>query len=306
MKRVNLIDYFDLSELLSRAKTACLRDNAKAGYIYFATHSLREKLGAFIADDNGFNTCKHTARELASEIDVWTNANVMGGGSPPELDVDKFDGELRRWTYDGIATKVDHFRNVFTAECQEVEVYSVGQISIYRTNSLVSKGSHRIPPQYRDIIPPEALEEFDNAGRCLAFDLPTACGFHSLRSVELTILSYLKAFGADTKSLKTWHDYVKAVETMNVNGRKASEKVARMLDRMRDLDRNPLMHPRDTLDATQADMLFSLSAITTGEMARDMKLREEEERQKAGTNALARAVARQRPPKMDDAEKQDG
>jgi hypothetical protein len=89
-------------------------------------------------------------------------------------------------------------------------------------------------------------KHIDSAGKCLAFDLPTACGFHAVRGVELMILKYLKAFGTETRDLKTWFDYVKAVSEAEADGRKPSKKVAQMLDRMRDLDRNPLMHPRDT------------------------------------------------------------
>jgi hypothetical protein len=147
------------------------------------------------------------------------------------------------------------------------------------------------------------MSEFDSAGKCLAFDLATACGFHSLRAVELMILRYLRAFDAKTDNLKTWFDYVKAVEEAECEGRKPSRKVAQMLDRMRDLDRNPLMHPRDTLDVTQADMLFSLAAITVVEMARDMRQRENELALKAGTNALVSAIAKPRPVKRRDAEK---
>jgi hypothetical protein len=53
------------------------------------------------------------------------------------------------------------------------------------------------------------------------------------------------------------------------------------------------MHPEDTLDTTQAEMLFSLSAITTGEMVRDMKQRQAETAQQVRPNALA-AIAGQK------------
>jgi hypothetical protein len=88
------------------------------------------------------------------------------------------------------------------------------------------------------------------------------------------ILEYLKKFGAKTEGLRTWNDYVQAVEKMTDDGakdKKPSKKVAAMVDRMRELDRNPLMHPRDTLDTTAADLLLTLSAVTATEMARELK-----------------------------------
>ena len=44
-----------------------------------------------------------------------------------------------------------------------------------------------------------------------------------------------------------------------------------MIDRMRELDRNPLMHPSDTLDEMSADGLFKLGIITITELAKDMR-----------------------------------
>jgi hypothetical protein len=44
-----------------------------------------------------------------------------------------------------------------------------------------------------------------------------------------------------------------------------------MIDRMRELDRNPLMHPSDTLDEMAADSLFKLGVITITELAKDMR-----------------------------------
>lgn len=84
---------------------------------------------------------------------------------------------------------------------------------------------------------------------------------------------YLKSFGIGSKK-RTWNDYIKALTRlteMPKTGAKPAPKVAAMLDRMRELERNPLMHPRDTLDAVQADMLFKLCAITVVEIAKDMK-----------------------------------
>ncbi|MDA7948077.1 MAG: hypothetical protein MPJ78_11455 [Hyphomicrobiaceae bacterium] len=275
VKRVNLIDYFDLADGLSRAKNICSRNEVtKAGHIYFSMVGLLNPLDAFIDEDNGFNTTKHVARELAGKIRGWINEYVMDDSSPPQIDIEKFDVELPSYQFSPIADKVDHFKSVFTAECRDVEIYSVGQISIYRTSSLVSNASHRIPEECRSSIPDDTMKEFDSAGKCLAFDLPTACGFHALRGLELVILKYLSEFGVKSGKLKTWNDYVKAVQNLidNEDGSvKPSSKVAAMIDRMRDLDRNPLMHPHDTLDATQSDLLFNLAAITTVEMARDME-----------------------------------
>ncbi len=270
MKRVNLLEYFELAEMLSIAKRAATQEKANAGSIYFATFRLPPKLLTFAQDDNGFSACKHVANELANSISAWGREHLYNDKG--EFAVEKFDQELFSYQYSDIGTKIESFRHVFEAESRDVDVYSVGQISIYKTSALVSGASEAIPKEARGVLPQEAMSEFDNAGRCLAFDLPTACGFHALRGMELVMDCYLNSYGQKTGGFKTWNDYIKAATDVkhDATGRKPSDKVTAMLDRMRSLDRNPLMHPRDTLDLSSADMLFRLSTITAVEMAKDM------------------------------------
>jgi hypothetical protein len=278
VKRVNLLEYFTLAESLKEAKTATSAETSKGGYLYFAFIGLPAQLRAFVIDDNGFVTCKHVASELATEIDTWISRCLMEdttNNSVPE----RFSKDFQSWEYSNIGRKIDAFRHVFEAECHDVDVYSVGQVSIYKTSTLVASGSGILPLEVREMVPQEALLEFDDAGRCLAFDLPTACGFHALRGLEIVIDCYLKAFDVSTEKIKTWNDYIVAAKKLTDDKtaiKRPSSKVAAMLDRMRELDRNPLMHPRDTLDAVSANMLFNLTAITAVEMVKDMKATNEE------------------------------
>ncbi|WP_139275996.1 hypothetical protein [Pararhizobium antarcticum] len=270
MKRVNLLEYFELAEALAKARQATSVDTSKGGSIYISLWALPPKLSAFIAEDNGFGTCKHAAADLAGTISSWISANVMPNDT---FSPDLFEKDFSSWQYSEIPRKIDSFRSVFEAESHDVDVYSVGQIAIYKTQALVSNASHVIPDEIRSEMPEEAIKEFDDAGRCLAFDLPTACGFHALRATELVIDAYLKDFGV-TKSMKSWNDFIKAVQDLieaKNKEPKPSQKVGAMLDRMRSLDRNPLMHPRDALDAVGANHLFSLSAITVAEMIKDAR-----------------------------------
>ncbi|NGO63370.1 hypothetical protein G6N76_06760 [Rhizobium daejeonense] len=270
MIRVNLIDYFELGEYLQTMQKSLSVEKSMAGEVLFAIWLIPPKLEKFISDDNGFETCKRVAGELLSAINEWIPANVMVNG---QYSSEKMNIELYSYQWNAMLKKLGSFRSVFEAECNDVDVYSVGQIAIYRTRDLVANASKAIPAEFRADMSREALKEFDDAGRCLAFDLPTACGFHALRGTELVMDDYLRAYGV-TKKLFTWNEYIKAAEEL-ANGKginpKPSRKVTAMLDRMRSLDRNPLMHPRDELDAASAGQLFSLTAITVAEMVKDMR-----------------------------------
>lgn len=271
MRRVNLIDYFSLAEVLLNARRAVAAERATAGNVYFGLVGLPAKLRAFAVDKNGFVASKHVAEELADLAEKWILENLDGGSFPsPE----KLSEEMFSWQYSHLRYKIDSFRNVFEAECRSVDVYTVGALSLYKTSELVGAGSKILPEEVRRVIPGAAITEFDDAGRCLAFGLYTACGFHSLRGLELVIEAYLRAFGVSS-ALKSWNDYVQAAKKLADDtsaDKRPSSKVAAMIDRMRELDRNPLMHPRDALDEVGADMLFRLSAITTVEIVKDAKL----------------------------------
>ncbi|OOC51190.1 MULTISPECIES: hypothetical protein [Brucella] len=269
MKRVNLLDYMKLSDTMADATRALALDNTKHGYLYFTFDNLMRTLVAFLEDDNGFDTSKIVAKELYELLTDWQQSHHSNG-----IDADKFGQEVHSWEYHHISMRLNAFKHVLEAECRQVDVYSVGQVSIYKTSSLVSNGSKFIPASSYEFLPMEAKKEFDDAGRCLAFDLPTAAGFHALRGLELAIHKYLEGFGKTTESLKNWGAYVKAVQDLaddDTTAVRPSRKVAAMLDRIRALDRNPLMHPQDTLDQDSADMLFRLVAVTVYEMAKDAK-----------------------------------
>lgn len=266
MKRVDLVEYFELGEALQTARRATGMSATRVGSIYVNTYQLPHLLRRFIEDDNGFSASKRVATELITTLSDWRREYVDNGGD------DAFDKELNSWQFSSINSKIEVLKNVFQAESRDVDVYSVSQISIYKTSELVSNGAGVIPPEIQRHVPAAALGEFNNAGKCLAFDLPTACGFHSLRALELVMHEYLTSFGVKTTTMRSWNDYIKAAQKLIADEKikcKPSSKVAAMLDRMRELDRNPLMHPRDTLDIVSADMLFRLCAITVVEIARD-------------------------------------
>ena len=272
MKRVNLLTYSALGEHLHKARAAFSSEKTKGSRLYFSCVALPDMLRRFVAEDNGFHTSKHAATDVATAIDAWVLKSIFDGKADNFVSA-SFDKEFEGWQIKTVLSSIDYFKNVFTAECRDVEIYSVDQVSIYKTSTLVSSGSDKIPSEVRAVVPEDCLREFDGAGKCLAFDLPTACGFHSLRGLELMMSRYLIECGGGDSEPKSWYDYVQAFEKLEAAAtakRKPSKKVVAMIDRMRQLDRNPLMHPHDVLDILGADMLFNLCAITVIEMARDL------------------------------------
>jgi hypothetical protein len=267
MKKVDLLYYFNLAQSLGALRRVLFTDQLKAGTVYQLLKELRTHLEQFSSKAEGFNTCRHTVKAVLTEAE-----RLMREEFRNKEGIFQFDLVVEPWRLLDLSKALDAFQAVFTAESTDQEIYSVEQVSIYKMDALASKSSDRFPEEYKHVIPDAALLEFDNAGKCLAFNLPTASGFHALRGVELCILAYLERREVNVDKLKTWHQYCQAIEKLEglgVHPYKPSLKVAAMVSRMKDLDRNPLMHPQDTLDIGGADQLFNLSSITVIELAKD-------------------------------------
>lgn len=98
-----------------------------------------------------------------------------------------------------------------------------------------------------------AQSDWRSASRCLAFDLPTACGFHAIRAMEAQVLGYLQLKSVTPKKRDLGH-YVELLRQ-----EKAGSEAVNLVDHLRANHRNPLMHPEDTLDLPEALSVFDLT-----------------------------------------------
>jgi hypothetical protein len=167
------------------------------------------------------------------------------------------------------------FWHAFQVDCRDFQAYSVQDIPGLNVSDLLTRARVRIHESVRSSVPVDALEEMDLAGRCWAYECHTATGFHALRAIEVVIEHYVRACGGTKPEYKSWHDFIDALEKLeNGAGKvKPSKKVKARLKDLKDLDRNPLMHPRESLDAKGADRLFDLAKITITDMVEDLRAR---------------------------------
>jgi hypothetical protein len=175
-----------------------------------------------------------------------------------------------------IKQALQSFEHVFSAECRNSETYFIEKKVGFDTVTLLRRADENLHETIRPFVPDPALNELREAGRCLALEAYTASGFHTLRGVEVVMGAYYKAVSSAPRDFRSWHDYVEALEELakEKDGKKPkhpSAKVAAMLDRMREIDRNPLMHPDESLDEAGADSLFKLGIVTIAEIAKDMR-----------------------------------
>jgi len=110
--------------------------------------------------------------------------------------------------------------------------------------------------------------DIQQAGKCLAFEMCTATGFHALRALESVMCEYLRLRDI-TPTKRDMGEYVRLLV-----GDGADQGVIAIIDQLRKLYRNPLMHPEDNLETTdEAIGVFQLSTTAIGGLIRDMEKR---------------------------------
>jgi hypothetical protein len=122
-------------------------------------------------------------------------------------------------------------------------------------HSLVEKIENCFAEESWNIIEKSAKREFEESGKCLGLERYTAAGFHALRGVECVIRQYIvKLTGALPPRKRDWGHYI---EVLKANG--ADPALTSVLDNIRSLERNPLMHPEDWLNIDEAIGIFTIS-----------------------------------------------
>ena len=116
---------------------------------------------------------------------------------------------------------------------------------------------------------PDCQYDVEEAGNCYASGRSTACAFHLMRVIEVTVRRFGSAVGINLAGEKDWHNVLeevnKAIKTLpqrdqrtimlaGISGHLYNVKVAW---------RNPTMHPKTTYTLEEAsDLLASVRAFT--------------------------------------------
>lgn len=180
---------------------------------------------------------------------IWAN--------PPE--------EVERWQLNSIKSKLNQLETVMGLELQRHLTYLVSQIGGYSMPLLTTKAEVNILEDALAVIDEQAKKDFREAGRCLAFEVPTASGFHSMRATENVLRQYYRELTGKASERIDWGTCVTELKKA-----KANPKVMQVLDQIRDLHRNPLMHPQEFLNMKEAISLFDIAKSAIGSLAEEI------------------------------------
>jgi hypothetical protein len=166
--------------------------------------------------------------------------------------------------------RIQTLETVLTNDMPDLSSYLVSQKGIYKTDDLIERADAHFHEELRTDIPDQAKADFREAGKCLAYEVPTACAFHLWRAVETVAQAYyVKLTGKTFEEggvARNWGAYIKALETAG-----ADVKITEFLDHIRDKYRNPQMHPEETVSNQQAFGLFGAASSVISAMILGMQ-----------------------------------
>ena len=196
-----------------------------------------------------------TAQGLMEQIDVWTGLKKGEFGPRTDRDISK----LHDWVKD-LSAKLE-------TELDNLHVYCVTETGGLSVETLIRGYSEIYPKDTLALCDDFIKKQIDEAGRCLAFERPTACGFHILRSVEIMIKAYLLAVTGSFPPMnrRNWGEYIEWLEKAGAS--KDMTDVLHVLKRKR----NPLMHPQEDLTMDDAVDVFTVCRSGANAVVADVR-----------------------------------
>jgi len=206
-------------------------DDARTALLEFMLQSVfREELGPV----------QKSATAFLAEMDKYY--------SNEPLTLFNNEGKVYPWSIAALKEKYREFEHVLTATLQMSSMYYVSPKGGYNTQYLTDFGE-AIFPSDLGIKVPGAIPDIQQATRCIAFELPTAAGFHLHRANESVLRCYWDSVTdcADRPSEGNMGVYLAELNKL----KKGKQSVREHLKSIKDFHRNPLMHPEQSLETVE-------------------------------------------------------
>ena len=188
--------------------------------------------------------------------------------------LDRISADNREETltaYDAWAIRYnrEQFRGIFFSELSVLPSFLVTGKEGYDVNTLIDEGQKLFPASTLSKCP-EAGKDMREAGKALAFELATSCGFHVFRVTESVLKRYWDhvSGGQDRPDLQTIGSYAKELESKKLGDKKIWET----LKQLASLHRNPLIHPEAILTVEEAIDTLGIARSVIAAMLRVMPI----------------------------------
>jgi hypothetical protein len=200
--------------------------------------------------------------DLISQIDA-----VIGAG--PGFDESTKEFNARKFA---ISYYWDQLSPILDGELSIQNCYLVWSKRAYDTEMLAEDGLKMLSEATQDGLSKIERYDINQAGRCLAFEVPTAALFHMFRAADSVIRRWYKQItGTEpTVKMRSWGVYIKNLRKCGAN-----EKILSALDQIKDLHRNPVVHPEAEISIEEALSFIGIAESIISTIIADMAGRSE-------------------------------
>jgi hypothetical protein len=243
MQRVNEFVFYDLAVQIHHLTE--LADNLKYSDVWWSWSTSRSALDE-IYRQRPLNFTNSVALRLYNAITAvvpkeWKDMIAKLPRKPEDPDlIPEEETIIAPWLVTEIVEAAKEFETVLRTECQVMDTYYVSKKGAYSTADLIEHAHHQIPDTIRKQLTDQTKFDFDQAGKCIAFDLPTAAAYHLLRGTETVIRQYYEQLVPGIKKApakaRNWGVYIKLLRDHD-----AEEKVTSLVTHIKDAYRNPVL-----------------------------------------------------------------
>ncbi|MBA7490300.1 hypothetical protein ES702_00837 [subsurface metagenome] len=145
-------------------------------------------------------------------------------------------------------------RNTLSAEADGNVAFIVTDKRI-DVNKLLSDVPALMAPSVFNSLPEIAQYDFIEAGKCIAFELPTSAAFHMLRGTEAVLRHYYCSIVRRNRAELLWGPMVESLRRRRIP---PPAPLLDNLDNIRRSFRNPTQHPDKIYDIQEVQDLFGL------------------------------------------------
>lgn len=264
VKKVDLFSLFSLGDI-RRLHDVGEKMNDPQRVVQLMT-GVQQVLTAFVGDEeHQKNLPSSVAKASQIQAELWVA--ILNGG---QIDWTQFN---RTRAY------VNELSTLLADECDRLPAFVVEKVRAYSPIGLLEHAEDIFDETAKNNLFPRAKEDFQQAARCLLFDVPTAAGFHALRALESYVRRYYEVVLGRTIAPDDpvrWQQIIDELRKHLEVEKKAEQPdtealeliVAQMLP-IKNILRNPIFHPETVLTRDQAPDVIQLAAQLISAMMRD-------------------------------------
>jgi hypothetical protein len=183
-----------------------------------------------------------------------------------ELKTSNEDAKLTEEQAKKVRVSMEVVRATLLAEADNLPAYMLSE-KRFEVARLVTSPATFLHEHTFTKLPPIAQSDIQEAGRCIAFDTPTAAGFLLLRATERALRAYYSRYFKVKKDEKLmWGPMITRLRNKSKKSR-PNKILLDHLDNIRFNFRNPTDHPEKTYGIDEVQDLFSLVADVLNRVA---------------------------------------